>query len=95
MTTTIPQFVCSICHCTIIGQLGSVCDDCVNEMDDETLTVEQYGAAIRDQFPEATSIAFDGAIEQTGDEGLMTFNSYGFRVSLTNGQQFDIIITAR
>ncbi len=51
--------------------------------------------AIRDQFPMATSVAFEGAVEQTGDEELMTFMSYGFRVSLTSGQQFDIVITGR
>jgi len=63
--------------------------------DDEMFTVEQYGEGIRNQFPDATSVAFEGAVEQTGDEELMTFMSYGFRVSLTNGQQFDIVITAR
>jgi len=70
-------------------------DDTPEYDDNETLTVDQYGAAIRDQFPDATSVAFDGDQYQQGDEELMIFNGYGFRVSLTNGQQFDIVITAR
>ena len=91
MYSTLETTTCPTCFAGI--QPGEPCPECV---DDETrLTVEQYGEAIRDQFPMATSVAFEGEVEQASDEELMTFNSYGWRVSLTNGQQFDIVITAR
>lgn len=90
MTTTTTD-TCPTCY----GMLYEswTCPECGDEH--EPLTVEQYGAAVRDQFPSATNVAFEGAVEQTSDEDLMTFMSYGFRVSLTNGQQFDIVITER
>ena len=91
MNSTYETYICMGCDATIF--VGEPCPECSD--DDARLTVEQYGEKIRDQFPTATSIAFEGEVEQTSDEELMTFNSYGWRVSLTNGQQFDIVITAR
>lgn len=54
-----------------------------------------FAEAIRAHFPGLIDIAFDGDVQQTDDEELMTFNEYAFRVHLDNGATFDITIQQR
>ncbi len=57
--------------------------------------VDAFGEIIRAHFPGLIDIASDGEMVQQGDQELMIFNGYGFRIQLSNGASFDIQIQQR
>ncbi len=57
--------------------------------------VDAFGEIIRAHFPGLIDIASDGEVIQQGDDELMIFNGYGFRIMLSNGASFDIQIQQR
>ncbi len=70
-------------------------DDDYTDDDEPTLTAEVLGEALRNAIPGLVEETTEGEVYQRGDEELVVWDGYGFRIDLNDGSCFDIQIQQR